>query len=189
MPSSAALAPWPRIQVPDCNPGHAGETPAGASIAVVAQWQSASLPTRRPRGQDPPTARRGQGVDRYTRGFHPRVMGAVPIDPSICPLGSRPTARRKVLVLEMRVRHLPPEPPERKCSYETQSADTRRSRREGTRAQRWHDGRSSCAERGGPRSAQITTRAGRRRIVSTRCCLTCARRECRPGPTGWALAL
>ena len=30
-PSSAALAPWPRIQVPDCNPGHAGETPAGAS--------------------------------------------------------------------------------------------------------------------------------------------------------------
>jgi hypothetical protein len=37
-------------------------------------------------------------------------MGAVPIDPSKCPLGSRPTAGRKVLVLEMRVRHLPPEP-------------------------------------------------------------------------------
>ena len=83
MPSSAAKAPWPRIQVPDCNPGHAGEIPAGASIAVVAQWQSVSLPTRRPRGRDPPSALRGQGVDRYTRGFHPRVMGAVPIDPSI----------------------------------------------------------------------------------------------------------
>ena len=43
--------------------------------AVVAQWQSVSLPTRRSRGRDPPTARRGQGVDRYTRGFHPRVNG------------------------------------------------------------------------------------------------------------------
>lgn len=41
------------------------------------------LPTRRSRGQDPPTALRGQGVDRYTRGLQPRVMGAVPIDPSI----------------------------------------------------------------------------------------------------------
>ena len=120
MPSSAALAPWPRIQVPDCNPGHAGETPAGASIAVVAQRQSVSLPTRRSRGQDPPTALRGQGVDRYTRGFHPRVMGAVPIDPSNDhPLGSRPMAGRKVLVLEMRVRHLPPERTERRCLHAT----------------------------------------------------------------------
>ena len=135
MPSSAALAPWPRIQVPDCNPGHAGETPAGASIAVVAQWKSVSLPTRRPRGQDPPTAPRGQGVDRYTRGFHPRVMGAVPIDPSNNhPLGSRPMAGRKVLVLEMRVRHLPPEPPERRCFHATRSAEARRSRRRARRA-------------------------------------------------------
>ena len=43
--------------------------------AVVAQWQSVSLPARRPRGRSPPTALRGQGVDRYMRGFHPRVMG------------------------------------------------------------------------------------------------------------------
>lgn len=39
-------------QVPDCNPGHAGENPVGASIAVMAQWQSVSLPTRMPRGRD-----------------------------------------------------------------------------------------------------------------------------------------
>ena len=160
MPSSAATAPWPRIQVPDCNPGHASETPAGASIAVVAQWKSVSLPTRRPRGQDPPTALRGQGVDRYTRGFHPRVMGAVPIDPSICPLGSRPTSRRKVLVLEMRVRHLPPEPPERRCSYEKQPTHTRRPRGWRRRAQRRRDGPYPGADNAGPRTTRAATRAG-----------------------------
>jgi hypothetical protein len=84
---------------------------------------------RRPRGQDPPTAPRGQGVDRYTRGFHPRVMGAVPIDPSNHhPLGSRPMAGRKVLNLEMRVRHLPPEHLKGGAHHATRSAETHRSR-------------------------------------------------------------
>jgi hypothetical protein len=37
-------------------------------------------------------------------------------------------AGRKVLILEMRVRHLPPEQPERRCIHARQSAEARRAR-------------------------------------------------------------